>query len=80
LDIAALESTHQNLEYVSSSFLDIDITKASMKGVDVLYHLAATKFPQNANAEPIQDISENIIGSAGLFKVAVDHGVSRTIF
>jgi UDP-glucose 4-epimerase len=80
LDIAPPEISHPNLDYVSGSFLDADLIVASMVDVDVLYHLAATKFPQKANAEPIQDISENIIGSARLFQVALERNVSRTIF
>jgi UDP-glucose 4-epimerase len=80
LDIAPPEISNPNLIYISGSFLDTDLVASSMKGTDVLYHLAATKFPQTANANPITDISENIIGSARLFEAAVKCGVERTIF
>jgi UDP-glucose 4-epimerase len=80
LDIVAPEIKDKNLTYVSGSFLDDDVVLGAIQGMDVLYHLAATKFPQKANAEPIVDISENIIGSARLFQAAVNCGVERSVF
>ena len=80
LDIAAPEIAHQNMDFTSGSFLDPDMIEGAMKDVDVLYHLAATKFPQKANAEPLIDISENIVGSARLFQSAVENDVGRVIF
>ncbi len=80
LDIVAPEIEHQKLNYISGSFLVSDVVAGAIKGMQVLYHLAATKFPQKANAEPIADISENIVGSAQLFQLAVESGVEKAIF
>jgi UDP-glucose 4-epimerase len=80
LDIVAPAIKHQNLNYISGSFLHSEVVVGAIKGMQVLYHLAATKFPQNANAEPIADISENIVGSAQLFQLAVENGLEKTIF
>ena len=80
LDIVAPHTTHHNLNYILGSFLDVDKVNQAMQDAHVLYHLAATKFPQKANVEPVTDISENIIGSARLFEAAVQSGIERTIF
>lgn len=80
LDIVEPETVHQSLQYISGSFLDAKMVAQATKGANVLFHLAATKFPQEANKEPILDISENIIGSAQLFQSALECGVERAIF
>jgi UDP-glucose 4-epimerase len=80
LDIAEFQSEHQNLDHIQDSFLNTETVEQAMSGVDVLYHLAATNLPQNANLEPIMDISDNIVGSAKLFQAAVEKNVERIIF
>jgi len=80
LDLRPPAIEHENLEFIDGSFFSLDVLDHALKDVDVLYHLAATKFPLAAQKDTKADIVENILGSYQLFELAHQYGVQRIIF
>jgi UDP-glucose 4-epimerase len=66
------------------SIVSIDVTKdslaAAMKGVDVVYHLAAIANVRTALRNPTRCMITNIIGTVKVLKAAEDAGVRRLVF
>lgn len=68
------------LTHWAGSFLDPARLREALVGVDVVFHVAATRFPRESNRDPLEDARENIIGSLTLLDLAVESGVKRFIF
>lgn len=69
-----------NLNHWLGSFLDPTRMREALIGVDTVYHIAATRFPREANRDPLEDARENIIGTLALLDLAVESGVRRVVF
>jgi UDP-glucose 4-epimerase len=56
---------------------DID---AAIQGVDGIIHLVSTTLPRTSNDDPVYDVQSNIVGTLGILKTMVKHGVPRIVF
>lgn len=52
----------------------------ALAGVECVIHLAWATNPASANARPIDDVRQNVIGSLRLFECCVDRRVRRIVF
>lgn len=68
------------LSHWPGSFQDRVLLSEALVEADTVYHLAATRFPREANRDPAQDARENIVGTLGLLDAAVERGVRRFVF
>lgn len=80
LDFIAGRHSHARLTHWSGSFLDRSLLREALVDVEIVYHLAATNFPRESNQDPRRDAEENLVGSLGLFDMAVAAGVRRIVF
>lgn len=80
LDLRPPSIEHEKLDFIDGSFFSVDILDQALNDVDVLYHLAATKFPLAAQKDTKADIIENILGSYQLFELAHQARVKKIIF
>lgn len=80
IDLKPNRRSHPSLDYWSGSFLDAALIREAMVGIDTIYHLAATNFPRESNAEPLRDAQENLMGSLQLLDIAAKSGARRFVF
>ncbi len=52
----------------------------AMKGVDVVYHLAAQSNVLGATSDPDYSFSTNVVGTYNVLRSAQEHGVHRVVF
>lgn len=80
LDFVPTRLAHPEVTHWAGSFLQADLLREAMVGVDTVFHLAATNFAREANARPLSDCQENVAGTLALADAAVDAGVRRIVF
>lgn len=80
LDYLANRFDHPLLTHFQGSFLDHGIVREAIAGADCLFHLAATSFAREANADPARDAEENILGTIRLLRIAAEMDVRRVVF
>lgn len=62
------------------SYLDPEILKKSLIGIDTVFHLVSTTVPKTSNSDPVFDIQSNLIGTVNLLSIAKENGVKKIIF
>ena len=67
-------------EYLAGDFCDRATLHAALRDVDVVYHLAVTTVPGDANSRILYDANTNLMGTLQLIEMAADAGVRRFIF
>lgn len=80
LDFIASRVSDPRLRLFQGSFLDHGLTREALAGVDCVFHLAATTFTREANANPHRDAQENVLGTLSLLDYAIDAQVRRVVF
>lgn len=80
LDLSSSHVEPDKATHFAGSYLQTEILREAMVGVDTVYHLAATFMPREADAIPKQDCIENVVGTLSLLDVAVETGVKRVVF
>ena len=54
--------------------------EASLRGVDLVYHLISTTVPSTSNADPIADVESNLVGSLRLLQMMKTMEVGRIVY
>lgn len=80
LDFMPGPHRHPRLHHLQGSFLQSAIARAALAGADCVYHLAASGFAREANANPVNDAQENVIGTIQLLDLAREARVRRFVF
>lgn len=80
LDVVPHRSTADHATHWPGSFLQTEILREAMTGVDLVYHLAATAMPRKSNQNPQRDCRENVVGTLSVLDTAVTLKVRRLIF
>lgn len=80
LDYIPNKFAHPSLQHFQGSFLDHGLTREALAGVDCVFHLAATTFTREANANPARDAEENILGTLKLLQIATESEVGKMVF
>ncbi|MCR4265866.1 NAD-dependent epimerase/dehydratase family protein [Nitratireductor sp. ZSWI3] len=80
VDFVASPATHARLSHWPGSFLQPELLREAMVGVDTIFHLAATNFPRESNLNPLSDCQENVIGTMKLAEMAIEAKVRRIVF
>jgi UDP-glucose 4-epimerase len=68
------------VEYLFGDFSDPSIVAEALIDVDVVAHLVSTTVPGSASADPISDISGNLIGSVKFLEQMRLSGVRRIVY
>jgi UDP-glucose 4-epimerase len=68
------------VDYVYADFEDLAALEESVKGTDLVVHLASTTIPQTSNANPAFDVQTNLVGSIGLLSACNRQGINRVVF
>ena len=69
-----------NIEFHNVDCCDFDKIKSIMKGVDVVYHCAATAHEGLSVFSPYEITRNNYLASVSIFSAAVNEKVERIIF
>lgn len=80
LDFVPGRQAFPGVSHWAGSFLQADLLREALVGVDTVFHLAATNFPREADAHPRSDCRENVVGTVALADAALDAGVRRIVF
>lgn len=80
LDVVPHRSTEDHATHWPGSFLQTEILREAMTGVDLVYHLAATAMPRKSNQNPQRDCRENVVGTLSVLDTAVALNIRRLVF
>ncbi len=69
-----------NVDYFFGDFTDPSAFRASLEGVDAVFHFISTTFPSTASQDPQRDVRENLIGTQQLVEEMLEAGVRRLLF
>lgn len=75
-----LENVNPKATFVKGSITDKDLVDNVMKGVDIVYHLAAYAAEGLSHNIRVFNYNNNLIGSVNLINAAVKEGVKRFVF
>jgi UDP-N-acetylglucosamine 4,6-dehydratase/5-epimerase len=67
------------LKFVIGDVRDFEAVKFAMKGVDIVFHLAALKHVPICEDHPQEAIKTNIIGTTNIVNAAIENGVGKVI-
>ena len=68
------------IEIFRGSYLDQELLRTAMKGMDYVFHYASSTTPATSIADPVYEIESNLLGSVRLLQIARDEGVKKVIF
>lgn len=74
------ENLRPDADFVQASVVDRAALDAAMKGVDVVFHLAAVVSVQQCLEDPVGTNEVNITGTARVLQAAAAAGVRRVVF
>lgn len=75
-----LEDCLDRISFVHADIRNVEILGRAMRGIDVVYHLAAHSTVLGAERNRDQAFSVNVLGTFDVLSVAVQTGVKRFIF
>lgn len=67
------------LKFIIGDIRDFEAINSACKDVDYIFHLAALKHVQICEAQPIEAIKTNTIGTENLIKAAINNNVKKCI-
>ena len=70
----------KNINSIVGDLLDLNSLTNALKGVDVVYHLAAYADLDKAKKKPLKTMSVNVLGTANLLEAARINNVKQVIF
>jgi UDP-glucose 4-epimerase len=70
----------RDLTCIEADIRDLRITSAAMRGIDVVYHLAAVSRVVSADRDPDETFTTNVIGTYNVLQAAKATGVKKVIF
>jgi len=79
-DSSNLNKIIEKITIVKGEFDDPDVLTEAMSGTDYLFHYISTTTPVTATANPVYDLTSNVIPTLTLLKLAVESGVRKVIF
>jgi UDP-glucose 4-epimerase len=53
---------------------------SSLKGAEIVFHLASSTYPSVSNVDSAFDLESNLVGTVRMLNSAIDNGVKRVIF
>lgn len=80
LDLGPSRRNDAQIAHYSGSFLQGELLREAMTGVDTVFHLAATRMPREANLDPFRDCTENTAGTLTMLDTALEAGVRKVVF
>jgi UDP-glucose 4-epimerase len=66
--------------WICGSLSDSDALDAAFEKAEVCYHLACSTVPRTSNADPVEDVRTNLLGTVHLLSRAARAGVQRIIY
>jgi len=75
-----LKEIRGQIEIFRGSYLDQELLRTAMKGMDYVFHYASSTTPATSIADPDYEIQSNLLGSVRLLQIARDEGVKKVIF
>ncbi len=75
-----LKEISGQIEIFRGSYLDQELLRTAMKGMDYVFHYASSTTPATSIADPDYEIESNLLGSVRLLQIARDEGVKKVIF
>lgn len=77
---AALEGDSRRVEVIQGDFVEGHGLAQALHGVDLVYHLVSTTVPSGSNANPVEDVNSNLIGTLRLLDMMRCSGVKRIVY
>ena len=68
------------IEIFRGSYLDQELLRTAMEGMDYVFHYASSTTPATSIVDPDYEIESNLLGSVRLLQIARDEGVKKVIF
>lgn len=71
---------YNNVEYILGNVRDYDSLKPSVRGVDIVFHVAALKHVPFCETDPIEAVKTNILGTHNMVELAREYAIDKFIF
>lgn len=70
---------HHCMKYIIGDIRDVERLKSVMKGVDIVFHLAALKHVPVCEENPYESVQTNIIGIQNIITASIENNVKKVI-
>lgn len=67
-------------QFIEGSILDLDVLDDAMRGVDIVYHLAALVSVAESMERPLETVAINVTGLLNVLETAKRHEVRKLVF
>ena len=68
------------IAWIKGDFLNRETLSLAVRGADIVFHLVNATTPASANADMVNDLSQNVIGTLALLEICRAAGVKRVVF
>ncbi|MCK4444406.1 MAG: NAD-dependent epimerase/dehydratase family protein, partial [Thermoplasmata archaeon] len=75
-----LQTVDDSISLIRRSIMDLPALRESLKGVDLVFHLAALLGIQRVYDRPLEIIDSSVQGTRNVFQACVERGVSRVVY
>jgi UDP-glucose 4-epimerase len=77
---AAIDEFSNEVEVIEGDFVEGRGLANALCGVDLVYHLISTTVPSGSNANPIEDVTSNLVGTLRLLDLMRCASVNRIVY
>lgn len=77
---ANLRAVLDRIDLVHGDFMDDSVVRAALQGVDTVYHLITTTFPNMVSASSNYDLLSNLLPTIRMLEMAREIGVRRIVY
>ena len=77
---ANLRKVLDRIDLVHGDFMDDSVVRAALQGVDTVYHLITTTFPNMVSASSNYDLLSNLLPTIRMLEMARELGVRRIVY
>lgn len=79
VDVFEAKWKDPRVSFFHGGLTDTALLSAALEGCDTVFHLASSSVPASSNADPVQDIENNLIGTVRLLEACREAGCGRII-
>ena len=77
---AVVEEEWEGVEYVRGDVLDLSKLEESLRGVDLVFHFAASGSVKESSEDPLGTFRRNVVGTLNVLEAARRNDVGRIVF
>lgn len=78
--LGRIQDILDGVELIYGDFLDDSVLEEALEGVDTVFHLISTTFPNRKAKSSVYDVLSNLLPTIRLIEMCLEHGVKKIVY